>query len=483
MKSKIFILFILASFLLSSGFGCAKIDKKTLSYYRPITLEYWRVWDGPGDLREIISKYERIHPNVTINYKKLRYEEYRQKLLEGFAYGRGPDIFSIHNTWTHEYQSKNLIGEIPSNVILAYPYLKGSIKKELAINLRNVKMINPQEIERNFLDVVYDDVVIKSLDKSGKPIEKIYGLPLSVDTLVMFYNKDLLNNAGIVEPPSFWDKNFQQNVKKLTKQNNKGEILQSGVALGGSDNIERYSDILSLLMMQNGTEMITNKGQIRFNAIPSENFRGATVPGYNALQFYTDFSNPAKEVYSWNSQMDSALELFTQNKLAFFFGYAYMLPKIKSLAPKLNFAIAPMPQIEGNPPVNFANYWVEVVSNKILTNLENIKKGNGYAQLKYNTAWDFIQFATKEQQVESYLESTGKPTALKSLVEKEKENRDLEVFANQLLTAKSWYKGNDSSAMEKIFKELIDTVVDNKKSIPKAMDLAAQKVQQTIRKK
>jgi ABC-type glycerol-3-phosphate transport system substrate-binding protein len=158
-----------------------------------------------------------------------------------------------------------------------------------------------------------------------------------------------------------------------------------------------------------------------------------------------------------------------------------MIPQIKALAPKLNFAITGIPQIKDNPPVNFANYWVESVSNKILTDPKNIKIGNGYAQLKYNYAWDFIQFATKENLVQSYLDSTGKPTALKSLIKEQQEDRDLEVFANQLLTAKSWYKGNDSNAAEIVIKDLIDKIVNGESDIAKAINLAAQKVQQTIK--
>ena len=61
---------------------------------------------------------------------------------------------------------------------------------------------------------------------------------------------DLLNNAGIPELSPYWNQDFQQQVKKLTKQDVRGELIQSGVALGGSKNIERSSDILSALMMK-----------------------------------------------------------------------------------------------------------------------------------------------------------------------------------------------------------------------------------------
>jgi ABC-type glycerol-3-phosphate transport system substrate-binding protein len=66
----------------------------------------------------------------------------------------------------------------------------------------------------------------------------------------MYYNQSLFDQAGIVNVPKYWNAEFQQTIKKLTKQDSKGNITQSGVALGASTNIERYSDILSVLMMQ-----------------------------------------------------------------------------------------------------------------------------------------------------------------------------------------------------------------------------------------
>jgi multiple sugar transport system substrate-binding protein len=464
MRKKIIVLSLLFIFILTSGFGCKLVDQKTQAAMTPITLTYWRVYDGEDTFAEIIAAYKALHPFITINYRKLRYDEYEKELINALAEDRGPDIFSIHNTWTKKYLSK--ISPMPATITMAYPVTKGTIKKEVIPELRTTKSPSLNDIKNNFVDAVYQDVVIPTLNETTKQYEqKVYGLPLSVDTLAMYYNKDLFNNAGIAEPPIYWSSEFQQDVKKMTKQNEKGEIIQSGAALGGTNNIERYSDVLSILMMQNGSVMMDDSGQVLFNRIPTTFKDQKYNPGLEALRFYTDFANPAKEVYAWNKNLENSLNMFAQGKLGIMFGYAYHLPTIKAQAPKLNFGIAKLPQIEGNTPINFANYWIETVSNKS----------------KYtNEAWDFIQFATKSDQAKTYLANAKKPTALRSLVNEQVEDLDIGVFTSQVLTAKSWYKGADSNAMEKIFADMIDSVVLTQDRIENIINLAANKVAQTI---
>lgn len=448
---------------------------------QPIEINYWRVWDDTDIFTELITKFSQRHPNITIKYRKLRYSEYEDELIEAFATDRGPDIFSIHNTWTKKYQGKKLISPMPTNITMVVPYIaEKGFKKETAYKEIDSKF-TLSKLKNEFVDVVYDDVVIRELADDGSTAENIYALPLSVDTLAMYYNRDLYNNASITNPPKYWNREFQQDVKKMTKQNNKGEIMQSGVALGGSENIDRAIDILSILMMQSGAEMISD-GKVSFDRVPRDLETKGFSPGLDALRFYTDFSNPAKEVYCWNNTLDNSLELFMQGKIAMMFSYSYTLPVIKANAPKLNFAITQLPQIEGNSQgINFANYWVEAVSSKILMDSRNITKGKNYAKNKQEAAWSFIQFITAEEQVESYLEKTKRPTALRSLIDKQIDDNDIGVFAQQVLTSDSWYRGANPNAAEKIINEMIDDAVGNvETNLAEVINKGAQKVQQTI---
>lgn len=455
MYKKIISLALLAIFVLGSGFGCKTVDKETQAAMEPLTLTYWRVFDGPDAFQEIIDKYKLIHPNITINYRKLRYEEYEAELLNAFAEDRGPDILSLHNTWLPKYQNK--LTPMPESITMAYPVEKGSIKKEVIPELRTVKSLSLKDLKDKFVDAVYSDVVLED--------GKIYGLPLSVDTLALYYNRDLLNNAGITAAPKYWNKEFQQNVKKLTKQDPTQGIVQAGIALGGSNNIERYSDILAVLMMQNGATMMDGK-QVLFNVVPVATRDTNYNPGLEALRFYIDFSNPGKEVYSWNDDLPNSLEMFISGKLALMFGYSYHLATIKAQAPKLNFSVSTLPQIEGSPmEINFANYWVESVSKK---------------SLYPNEAWDFLQFATKEEQAKTYLEKTDKPTALRSLVATQREDNEIGVFAAQVLTAKSWYHGKSVAAAETAIAEMINSAKQSADKILEVINTGAAKVQQTV---
>lgn len=456
MRKKIIALGLLAIFLLSSGFGCKTVDKKTQEAMQPITLTFWRVFDDSDDFQEIIQAYQKLHPFVTINYRKLRYEEYERELINALAEDRGPDIFSIQNTWIKKYQNK--ITPLPTTTTMAYPTVQGSIKKEVIPELRTTTSLSPKNVRDDFVDAVSGDVILED--------GKIYGLPLSVDVLAMYYNKDLFNAAGLIESPKYWNKEFQQSVKKMTKQDSKLGLIQSGVSLGGSKNVNRATDILSILMMQNGAVMMDGRG-VTFNVVPNKpGFKENNYnPGLEALRFYVDFSNPAKEVYSWNETLPNSLEMFTSGKLGIYFGYSYDLETIKADAPKLNFSVAKLPQIEGNSEVNFANYWVETVSKKS----------------KYtNEAWDFIQFMTKAEQAKTYLEKTKKPTALRALVAKQREDADIGVFADSVLTAKSWYHGLDINAVENSFIDMINAGINNYQDLKGAIDDGAAKVQQTI---
>ena len=483
MLKKILILTFLFILLITSGFGCKVVDKKTREAMQPITIKYWRVWDGPDAFEEIINKYNALHPFITIEYKKLRYNEYELALLEAMAEDKSPDIFSIHNTWIQKYKTK--IVPMPDAITMAYPIMRGSIKKEIIPELRTKRSLTIQELKNNFVDAIYNDVLTMTektvyLDPAGEQEfgetrrrkiikkENILGLPLSVDTLVMYYNRDLLNNAGIITPFKYWNKEFQQGVKALTKLDAKGNIIQSGVSLGGGKNIERAGDILSVLMMQNGAIMINDNGIVMFDKIPFNAKNQTYNPGLEAFRFYVDFANPAKEVYAWNKDLPGSVDMFVTGKLAMMFGYAYHLPIIKTRAPKLNFSIVKLPQIEGNiREVNFANYWVEVVSKK---------------SKHVNEAWDFIQFMTKAENVRSYLNVTKKPTALRTLIKEQKDDIELSAFVDQLLTAKSWYKGAGANAAEKVFNEMVENALNNQEELENILKIGASQIQQTIKK-
>jgi len=455
---------ILIALLATSGFGCKLASQEEQQAQKPITLEFWGVYDESDLIEPFITAYRTKHPNVTINYKMLRFEEYENELLNALAEDRGPDIFSVHNHWIRGYVPK--ISPLPPELTIAYIERSGgALGQETTVTIRKERTITLRQLRDGFVEVVYNDAVVPIWNEKEEAYEnKIVALPLSVDTMALYYNRDILNAAGLAQPPAAWT-TFQEQVKTITRLDADGDIAQSAAAIGTASNVERYTDIVSILMMQNGTEMTNEAGFATFNKIPSALSGRDEPPGWGALRFYTDFANPSKEVYTWNDNFTNSLDAFVTGQTAFFFGYSYHLSQIRAKAPKLNFGIAKLPQLEGNPEVNYANYWMHTVSAK--------SENSDYA-------WDFIQSMADANNVKNYLDAAKKPTALRSLQAEQLEDIDLSVFASQILTAKSWYRGKDWEAVEEAFADMIDSLVYGTMEIKDAINLAVSRVNQTL---
>jgi multiple sugar transport system substrate-binding protein len=284
--------------------------------------------------------------------------------------------------------------------------------------------------------------------------------------LALFYNRDLLNNAGITNPPVNWSE-FVDQVRRLTITDFDGNIVSSGTALGTAFNISRASDILSLLIMQSGANMTDDRGNAVFNRNPATYAQSGLAAG-TALNFYNSFAAPSTEVYTWDSAMPNSRQAFMEGRVAFYFGYAYDIPVIKTQAPKLNFDVTTMPQ-QSSPAINFANYWVETVSKKS----KNI-----------NEAWDFVLFMTANaENNKKYITKAQKPVALRSLIDWQKEQPGVNLlvpFVDQILTAKSWYKGRDAKAMENIMKSLINNNLLGVDKTEKLIGNAVSQINQTL---
>jgi len=450
------IISITTLFILSmTGFSCQNPAEKT----EEITLTIWGVYDNSTDLKDIISSYENLHPNIHVRYYKKVYEDYERELLGALAAGKGPDIFFIHNTWLPKYSDKIMaLTDVTPPVFspLREEQRKGCMRSSTLPPTQH--FIGTKEYWRTYVDVVSENFTSNG---------KIYAVPLACDTLALYYNKELFKRAeitdppGIPNPPKTWE-DFKDDVEKLTILDEKGNIKRAGATLGTAKNINRSTDILTLLMLQSGTQMTDSEHtRATFNQMVRNYY-----PGQTALQFYTDFANPAKRVYTWNPNMEYSIDAFYQGKAAMMFNYSYHIPTIRAKAPKLDFGVAPVPQIKGSgEDVNFANYWGLTVSRK---------------SPNKPIAWDFIMFASKKENVRKYVKKTKRPSARRDLIEEQKSDEDLGVFAAQVLSAKSWYVV-DQKSVETIFVEMIESVVLRRATPREAINLAAAQVSRLMR--
>ena len=188
-------------------------------------------------------------------------------------------------------------------------------------------------------------------------------------------------------------------------------------------------------------------------------------PAYSALSFYTDFANPNKETYTWNAAQPESLDAFTQGKTAFYFGYAYDLATIKARAPKLNLGIAKLPQVSESSEKNMANYWFWTVAKKSQSS---------------DAAWHFLNYLTKPENSKLVLDIMKRPAARKALLAPQLDDEQIGVFASQVLTSLSWYKGNDPNTVREPFTQLIADTLNPRVELAVSMRNAVARIAQTI---
>ncbi|MDI6717914.1 MAG: extracellular solute-binding protein [Patescibacteria group bacterium] len=382
---------------------------------RQITLNFWGV-DSYDIVKPLLESYNKIHQNTRINYQQINEKNYEITLLNSLAKNSGPDVFMFHRSWLPKHGDK-IIPVSDSQ----FPYI-------------NLRQLYPDVIEKDFASN-----------------RQVYALPLYLDSLALFYNKDIFNTKGIAVNPTTWN-DFKNLIPYFTDLDLNHQIKKSAAGIGGSaKSIENASDILELLMLQYGSDFTPSPGgKIFFND-----------KAIGALNLYLQFSNPASQYYTWSDNFGNALNTFSTGDSAMFFGYARQMAAIRQKNPYLNYSIMPVPQINPSRPVNIADYWGLAVSQQ---------SKNSQA------AWDFIINSTADSQTSLlYLKSAGESPALKSLINQYYKDLDLNIFAKQALTANSVYQYNREN-FGKSVSNMIESIINGKLSPQRALQQAEAEI-------
>lgn len=390
------------------------------------TVEVWG-FEAPSVWREVIDAFENQNPKVDISYSQKNLRTYEDELINSLASGRGPDVFFIHHTWLQKHADK--IAPFPESIV----------GKQIFIS--------------TFVDVATKDLLRDNV---------VWAMPLYVDTLALYYNKNIFNSSGVALPPKTWEE-FNNVVRSTTQKSGADTILRAGAAIGVADNVDYADDILTALMLQSGTVMVDSKGSATFNRSVSSS-EGMHTPGEAALEYYTSFADPAKTTYTWNRRLENSKNAFKNGSSAMYFGYAKDLIDIRQS--NISFGVTALPQIKDRTQdpsytdLNYASYWAGAVAK---------------SSKNKNASWNFLGFAASRNATFKFLLNTGLPTARRDLIDLETKDQDLAVFTRQVLTADSWPQP-DNTEIVKIFKTMIDDVILGRASEKEAIKKAAQEV-------
>ncbi|MDD4382064.1 MAG: extracellular solute-binding protein, partial [Candidatus Dojkabacteria bacterium] len=328
-----------------------------------------------------------------------------------------PDIFRIHNTWIPKFYQ--YLYALPSSIMSAQQYS----------------------------DAFYPTAVDDLTAKDGN----IYAIPLEIDGLMIFYNKQLLAEEGASKPPTDWDSLIEL-AQDLTKKDSAGRITQAGLAIGTSRNILHSAEIFSFLLLQEGVSIIDEtRTSVTLN----------TSKIASILNTYTNFASG--ETAIWSSDLKNDLEMFFEGKLAMMIAPSWRTFDIITASPSTEFDTAPLPQLAANQdPVYFSTYWAEAVS-----------KSSEYPE----EAWKFIKFlAQKESQMTMYsnaskIRAFGEPYSLKELNSEMAGKKYVSAIAEMAPYMQSWQMG-DETFVKTAINEAITAVVESGDSASTALKKA-----------
>lgn len=110
------------------------------------------------------------------------------------------------------------------------------------------KRIQPVSYEsfpiRNIRDSYLDGAQIFALD------DGLYGYPIAVDPIMMYWNRDIFANKDLLSAPATWEDLVNSVFPKLIERDSDRTIRQSVVAMGEYDNVRNAFGILSTLLIQ-----------------------------------------------------------------------------------------------------------------------------------------------------------------------------------------------------------------------------------------
>lgn len=240
------------------------------------------------------------NPQIDVEVQKLPWTAAHEKLLTAYAGETLPDVCQLGNTWVPEFTALNALVPL-DDFVQASAEIRG------------------------------DDYFDGFLD-ANRVDDVLYGVPWYVDTRLLYYRRDLLQQAGFQAPPRTWD--------EWTS------MLRAVKAMVGA---ERYSVLLPLnefepllvLALQQPEEVLRDGG--RWGNFRSRDFR-------RALAFYASIFERGWAPRMTNTQISNVWDEFGRGYFSFYISGPWNIAEFRKRLPAAlqdAWMTAPMPGPDG----------------------------------------------------------------------------------------------------------------------------------------
>ena len=252
------------------------------------------------DIKSMTSSFEAANPDVKVSLDFVPYEALHDKIIAASGAGdNGYDVVLFDVIWPAEFATRGFLQDVTNRIPANY---------------------TAEILEGAWTTVEYDN--------------KRYGMPWIIDTKYLFYNKDMLAQAGISSPPATWTELVEQ--ARIIKA--KG-ITEFPLVWSWSQSEAMICDLTTIASAYDAKFFVDGKPNFSSGGVrKAVDFMRATLD--------EKLTNPASREYL----EEDVRRVFSNGKAAFALNWTYMNalandPKESKIAGKVG--VAPAPGIEG----------------------------------------------------------------------------------------------------------------------------------------
>ncbi|GMV53614.1 MAG: extracellular solute-binding protein [Chlorobi bacterium] len=271
--------------------GCSGGDNKP----QETVIRFWHFWSEPNQrdaIQKLVQEFEQSH-NVRVELTELSWSDGKTKLLAAFNSGSPPDVIELGSDWVAQFSS--------AGVLLSLPLDSATLHR-------------------------FDNRILGTGMWDGR----LYTLPWTIDTRVLYVNMNLLEKAG-----------WKGAISTLSDLQQCAEALQDaglvGFGTNGADAHRLYKKILPV-MWTFGGEVLDSTGKPTINS----------PQNIQAFEYYAAMARTGK--IETQRQLDAA---FLQGTVGLWMSGSWLIDRIQA-TPSINVQALPMPGVNGKPGISFA---------------------------------------------------------------------------------------------------------------------------------
>ncbi len=329
---------------------------------QPVEIVYWQYDFGArvDAMSQLIAQFNAEHPDIVVRQETFPYDAYPQQVAASLPAGQGADVVQLFYGWLPTWQRSGYVVPLPEEYF-----------DTAALDAEFVPMAQAAK-----LDGVY------------------YGLPTAVRSLGLFYNLDLLREAGFDGPPTTWDE-FLQMAQALTVKNGpRFERIGYGIAPNGQD----HHLIREILTRQFGTQPYSDDGtEVLYDS----------SAGMEAFKFYTswvtDYQIGVPDFVPGNAGYRDGFRQL-QN-IAMIIDGSFAISATRDAA-EFDWGVTEIPVGPSGVKANFGSFWMNGIT-------PNATKDPA----KLEAAAEFLQYVTSPEAMKLWLDVVGELPARQDLIE------------------------------------------------------------------